>query len=90
MARNEELPGVEGEGVSPQKTIKSIEDALADLVSAREKRMSWAEKEGAASTVLIALFHKHNITRYVFDEKPYVLVDIEKVKVERKPKEDED
>lgn len=82
----EDLPGVEGEGVS-QKKVKAIEEAFGDLLAAREKRMSHGEKEQAASAVLVQLFHRHNIKIYTYDDKKYTLATVEKIKL--KPKDEE-
>lgn len=87
MARIEDLPGVEGEGVSPVK-IKAVDTAFDELIGARSKRMSWGEKEGEASAALVTLFHKHNLKVYVFDDKNYTLKQIEKIKLA--PKEEEE
>jgi hypothetical protein len=84
--KNVDLPGVEGEGVSPKK-VKAIDEAFDELISAREKRMAYGEKEGEASATLVSLFHKHKIRCYVFDDKKYKLSAIEKVKVAREEKE---
>ncbi len=80
MARNEELPGVEGEGVSPV-TIKAVDNAFEELLGHRTRRMNAAEKEAAASAVLVALFHKHSLKVYTYDERKYTLAHIEKVKL---------
>jgi len=87
MARNDqELPGVVGEGVEPV-TIKAVDAAFDELIGHRTRRMNAAEKEQAASAVLVALFHKHNLKVYTYDERKYTLAHIEKVKLA--PKEDE-
>lgn len=87
MPRNEDLPGVEGEGVSAQKTIKAVDEAFEELIAQRTKRMNAGEKEGEASAKLVALFHKHNLKVYTFDDKKYTLSTIETIK--RKPKDEE-
>lgn len=79
MPKQEELGGVEGPGVSPVK-IKAVDNAFDELLSAREKRMSYGEKEGEASAVLVELFRKHDLRSYTFDDKKYVLSEICKVK----------
>jgi hypothetical protein len=76
----DDLPGVEGEGVS-QKKIKAVEEAFGDLLSAREKRMSHGEKEQAASAVLVQLFHRHNLKVYTYDDRKYTLAQVEKIKL---------
>ena len=81
MARNDqELPGVVGEGVEPV-TIKAVDAAFDELIGHRTRRMNAAEKEQAASAVLVALFHKHSLKVYVYDEKKYTLKQIEKIKI---------
>ena len=88
MSRDPELPGVEGEGVSPV-AVKAIDDAFDALISARQKRMSWGEKEAEANASLVALFKKHRISVYTYDERKYKLVDIEKVKLAPKEPDEE-
>lgn len=82
MAKDKDLPGMTGEGVE-RPSIKAVDEAFEELINAREKRMSWGEKEGTASATLVSLFHKHNLKSYVFEEKRYKLAAIEKVKVAR-------
>jgi hypothetical protein len=77
----DDLPGVEGEGVSQQKKIKAVEEAFGDLLSAREKRMTHGEKEQAASAVLVQLFHRHNLKDYTYDDRKYTLAQVEKIKL---------
>lgn len=86
MAKQDDLGGIEGEGVSPVK-IKAVDTAFDELIGARSKRMSWGEKEGEASATLVNLFHKHNLKVYTFDDKKYTLATIEKIKL--KPKDEE-
>jgi len=78
MARNDELPGVVGEGVAPVK-IKTVDNAFEDLLAHRGKRMSSGVKEQEAAAVLTDLFHKHNLKCYYFDEVKYVLKGKEKI-----------
>ncbi len=87
MAQNEELPGVEGEGVSAKK-IKAVDAAFDELLGARANRMKWGGKEKDAQASLIALMEKHNLTVYMYDDRAYVLADIKKVKL--KPKDEEE
>jgi hypothetical protein len=75
----DDLPGVEGEGVSQQKKIKAVEDAFGDLLAHRTKRMKAGENEGEASKVLTALFHKHSLKHYFYDDVKYVLQGKEKI-----------
>ena len=86
MAKQDELAGVEGEGVSAVK-IKSVDDAFDSLLGARGNRMRWGKKEKEEQNRLIALFKKHNLSTYVFDDRTYILDDIEKIKL--KPKDEE-
>lgn len=86
---NDEMP-FEGEGVSPQKKIKAVEEAFGDLLGAREKRMAHGEKEQAASAVLVQLFHRHNLKVYTYDDKKYTLATVEKIKLKPKDEEPED
>lgn len=87
MAKQDDLDGIEGEGVSAVK-IKAMDEAFDALLGARGNRMKWAAKEKEAQTVLIDLFHKKELKMYVFDDRTYILADIEKVKL--KPKDEED
>jgi hypothetical protein len=75
----EDLPGVEGEGVSQQKRIKAVEEAFGDLLAHRAKRMKAGENEQASSAVLTALFHKHNLKHYFYDDVKYMLQGKEKI-----------
>jgi len=81
MARNEaELPGVQGEGVSPV-SIKAVDNAFDELIGHRTRRMNAAEKESAASAVLVTLFHRHNLKVYTYDDRKYTLAQVEKIKL---------
>lgn len=80
------LPGVEGEGVSLRK-IKAVDEAFDELIGHRERRMKAGQKESDASAVLTALFHKHNLRSYTYDETKYVLKG--KEKIVRAPKDDD-
>lgn len=85
MPKDNDLPGVEGPGVSIP-SIKAVDQAFEDLLDARSKRMKFGEKEADCSSVLIQLFHKHNLKKYRYDEKLYTIKQIEKVTIA--PKED--
>ncbi len=85
----EDLAGVEGEGVS-QKKVKAIEDGFAEMLGHRGRRMTAGKKELESSAVLVALFHKHNVKVYYYDDKPYTLATIEKIKLKPKDEEPED
>ena len=87
-AKNADLPGVDGPGVSQPK-IKAVDEAMENLLAARSKRMKFAETERDAQAALIELFHKHDLTYYNFDDTVYELVDIEKIKRAKKEGEDD-
>lgn len=86
--QQEDLTGVEGPGVSQPK-IKAVDEAMENLLAARSKRMKFAEQEKEAQTLLVELFHKHDLTHYSFDDTVYELVDIEKIKRVKKDGEEE-
>jgi hypothetical protein len=85
--QQEDLAGVEGEGVSQPK-IKAVEDGFEALLNARTNRMKWGTKEKDAQTELIALMEKHELELYNYDDVVYQLKDIKKVV--RVPKDGED
>lgn len=83
MARpkNQDLPGVEGEGVS-QKKIPAIEKAASKYVSVRDERMALTKKEVDARAVLINAMKENNTVLYRYDDMEVVLKPgDEKVKV---------
>ena len=81
MAKTDDLPGVEGEGVS-RKKIKSVEVAADNYCDIRDRRMSLTEKEVEARTVLISKMKEHGLSEYVYDDHKVVLLPgVEKVKV---------
>lgn len=86
--QNQELPGVEGEGVSPVQ-IKAVDEAMENLLAARSKRMKFAEQEKESQAALVAMFHKHDLTCYTYDDTVYELVDIEKIKRAKKEGDDD-
>lgn len=86
---SEELPGVEGPGVSRPK-IKAIETAAADYVIDRDKRMKMTEKEVAAKKNLITVMEKHldklvpdddGVYHYLYDDLEILFSKKENVKV---------
>lgn len=85
--KQDDLTGVEGEGVSLKK-IKAVDEAFGALLGARGSRMKYATKEKEAQAELIALMEKHNLSIYNYDDRVYVLADIKKVKL--KPKDEDD
>lgn len=72
-ARNVDLPGVDGPGVSRPK-VKAIDIAAGEYVEVRDKRMSWTEKEVDAKTKLAQLMEKHNLTEYIFDDHKVIVI----------------
>jgi hypothetical protein len=57
-AKTQELPGVEGPGVSPV-SIPEIEKLADAYVDARDKRVKLTTKEVEAKTNLLAALHAH-------------------------------
>lgn len=82
----EEL-GLKGEGAE-RKSIKSLDDAMADLIGHREKRMKHGKLEKDCGAVVIALFKKHNLRAYNYDDKTYDLKQIEKVVIHKDESDD--
>ena len=98
MAKNEELPGVEGPGVSRPK-IKAIENAASTYVDARDKRMALTQKEVAMKTNLIQVMDAHldkltpdgdGCYHYFYDDLEIVLKKKENVKVRTAGSHDEE
>lgn len=84
----EEL-GLKGEGVE-RKVIKALEEAMADLLGHREKRMKHGKLEKDCAAVVIALYKKHGLKTYQYDERSYDLKQVEKVVVHKEESDDED
>ena len=82
----EEL-GLKGEGVE-KRTIKALDEAMNALLSARSKRMKFGKEEKAASAVVVALFKKHELDAYNYDDTVYDLKSVEKVVVHKDDDED--
>lgn len=94
MAKTDELPGVEGEGVGPQKKIKSLDTATGDWRDLVDKRMALTEREVEARNKVVDLMHKHNLKSYPYwetddDQKVLVLDSTEKLKL-KKPDVDQE
>jgi len=88
--KQEELPAMEGPGVSRPK-IKEIEVAADKYVEVRDKRMALTEKEITARTGLIQAMADHKVTEYVYDDQKVVLVHgVDKVKVRHVKDETDD
>ena len=86
-AKTEELPGVEGEGVTPKK-IKALDTAIDDWRAIVQKRMDLTEKEVEASQRVTDLMHKHGLTAYPYwvddeTQKLVVLEGKEKLKLKK-------
>jgi hypothetical protein len=91
-AKTDELPAMEGEGVS-EKRIKAIDDAADDWRSALAKRQNLLEKEVELRDAVVALMHKHGVTKYRYNvdddtTKLLVLVGSEKLKLEKESSEE--
>jgi hypothetical protein len=82
-----DLPGMVGEGVE-SPSIKAVDAAFDTLLGARNNRMKWAGKEKEAQTILIGLFHDNKLKSYNYDDRVYILADIEKIRL--KPKDEEE
>ncbi len=79
--KNQDLPGVEGEGVS-RKKVKAVEIAADNYCDIRDKRMAMTEKEVDAKAVLIDKMKQHGLTVYVYDDhRVEILPGKEKIKV---------
>lgn len=93
MAKTDELDGIEGAGVSPQKRIKSLDNAIEEWRGNVEKRMALAKKECESRDKVIDLLHKNGVTRYPWsnsdDEEKILRLDAtEKLKL-AKPEDEE-
>jgi hypothetical protein len=85
-SKTDDLPAMNGPGVESVR-IKSVDDAFDTLLGARGNRMKWAGKEKEAQSALIDLFHRNKLKTYNFDDRVYILDDIEKIKL--KPKDED-
>ena len=84
-AKTEELPGVEGEGVSVKK-IKRLDNAITAWRGFVEERMALTESEVAARDKVVSIMHEEGITKYPYwasdDEQKLVVLDkTEKLKL---------
>ena len=66
-AKTEELPGVEGEGVSVKK-IKRLDNAIATWRDNVTNRMSWTEKEVASRDKVMVIMHEEGVRKYPYSE----------------------
>jgi hypothetical protein len=83
---NEEL-GLKGDGAE-RKAIKALDEAMADLISNREKRMKFGKLEKEAGAVVVGLFKQHRLKAYNYEEKTYDLKAVEKVVVHKDDTDD--
>lgn len=89
MPRIQDLPGVEGPGVSKPK-IKAIEVAAGEYEKMRDTRMSWTKKEVESRAKLIELMKKHELEQYDFgDHRVELIPGVDKIKVRTINGEDE-
>ncbi len=88
MVPNEEL-GLKGDGVE-KRVVKELDQAMADLLGHREKRMKHGKLEKDCAAVVISLYKKHKLKAYDYDERTYELKNVEKVVLHKEPAEDED
>lgn len=77
----EEL-GLKGDGVE-LKAIKALDEAMSDLLGHREKRMKHGKLEKDSAAVVIALYKKHRLRAYNYDDRTYDLKQVEKVVVHK-------
>jgi hypothetical protein len=87
-AKTDDLPGVEGEGVS-RKKIKGLEDAIETWNGIKEKRMALTKKEIEARAVVESLLTKHELKRYQYDDDHEVIVE-NKLKVHKLSEPDDE
>jgi hypothetical protein len=85
MPKVEDLPGIEGEGVSP-KRIKRLDNAVATWRANVAARQELTEKEVESREKVLTIMHAENVTRYhYYDEddvkKLLILEGSEKVKL---------
>jgi hypothetical protein len=84
MPKQNELPAIEGPGVSPPRRIKAIDTAADVYVAARDARMTALQEEIKRRDRLLELMQDHKLTTYRFDdEEVEVLPGKTKVKVRR-------
>jgi predicted transcriptional regulator len=83
-AKTEELPGIEGEGVSPKK-IKKLDNAIAGWRENVKTRMEWTRKEVESRDKVMQIMRSEGVVKYSYqesdDEKKIVELDVtEKLK----------
>lgn len=85
MAKTEELPAMEGEGVAPKK-IKKLDNAIALWRSIVEQRMTLTENEVLARQKVQDIMEAEKLTKYAYwvsdeEQKDVVLDETVKVKL---------
>lgn len=68
----QELPGIVGDGVATPK-VEALDDAIADYLPARDKRIAAGVEEKKNKVLIIALMKKHNIGSYEYDDHVVVV-----------------
>lgn len=86
---------MEGTGVSPQKKIKALEDAVEVWRDYVDKRMVLTKKEVESKNKVVELMHKHGVTSYPItlgddNERVLELDTTEKLKLSKPEGEEED
>lgn len=98
MAKNQDLPGVEGPGVGPVK-ITAIDRAIAKYERAKDARCNESPKEVAAKTELRELLHQNRaqlpingdgLPFYRSDDRDYILQEVLKTAKVQQDGADED
>lgn len=74
--------GLKGDGVE-KRSIKALDEAMAELISHREKRMKFGKLEKESVAVVVDLFKKHKLRAYDYDEKVYDLKAVEKIVIHK-------
>lgn len=86
--KNQELPGVEGEGVSPLE-IPEVDKAIAKYQKKKDARVAESPGELVAKRELKAILHQHRdqlpknadgVPFYRYDDRDYLLEEKLKVK----------
>jgi len=97
-ARNQDLPGVEGEGVAPLK-IQAIDKAISKYQKKKEARCLASPDEIAAKNEVRQLLHQHReglpvngdgLPFYRYDDRDYVLEEKLKIRKVDDGSEDDD
>jgi hypothetical protein len=70
--KSPDLPGIQGEGVA-QTQVAALEDAIADYIPARDKRLAAGLEEKKNKVLIIALMKKHGLGSYQYDDLVVVI-----------------